>query len=103
MSAVASEIGQPAAEAEELLGRLVRFNTVNPPGNEKARYQVAKECPADPQEWLRHAETAHGSWWPDYARWLAERCGEERAAPAEPGGGGLAPLGDAPGTYVYDH
>ena len=76
---------------------------VNPPGNEKARYQVAKKCPEDPQEWLRKAETAHGSWWPDYTGWLAERCGEEKAAPAELGGGGLAPVCDAPGTYVYDH
>src|SRR5689334_4753499 len=76
---------------------------VNPPGNEKARYQIAKESPEDPQEWLRLAETRHGSWWPDYADWLAGRCGEEKAAPAEPGGGGLAPVGDAPGTYVYDH
>ena len=75
---------------------------VNPPGNEKARYQVAKECPEDPQEWLRHAENGHGTWWPDYTSWLAERCGEERAAPGELGGAGLEPLGDAPGTYVYD-
>ena len=103
---------QSCYRSTQLLGGRSRFvlstsghvaAMVNPPGNEKARYQVAKECPADPQEWLRHAETAPGSWWPDYARWLAERCGEERAAPAEPGGGGLAPLGDAPGTYVYDH
>jgi polyhydroxyalkanoate synthase len=76
---------------------------VNPPGNEKAGYQVAKESPGDPQEWLRLAESGRGSWWPDYAAWLAERCGEERAAPAEPGGGGLAPVCDAPGTYVHDH
>jgi len=76
---------------------------VNPPGNEKARYQMAKECPEDPQEWLRLAETCHGSWWPDYADWLAERCGEEKAAPEELGGGGLEPICDAPGTYVYDH
>jgi poly[(R)-3-hydroxyalkanoate] polymerase subunit PhaC len=76
---------------------------VNPPGNEKARYQMAKECPEDPQEWLRLAETGHGSWWPDYASWLAERCGEEKAAPAELGGGGLVPVSEAPGTYVYDH
>ncbi|HEY4463408.1 MAG TPA: alpha/beta fold hydrolase [Streptosporangiaceae bacterium] len=76
---------------------------VNPPGNEKAGYQVAKESPDDPQEWLRLAESGRGSWWPDYAAWLAERCGEERAAPAEPGGGGLAPVCDAPGTYVHDH
>src|SRR5579864_785790 len=76
---------------------------VNPPGNDKARYQVAKDCPEDPQEWLRRAETCHGSWWPDYAAWLGERCGEEKAAPAELGGGGLVPICDAPGTYVYDH
>ena len=76
---------------------------VNPPGNDKARYQVAGACPEDPQEWLRQAESGHGSWWPDYASWLAERCGDERAAPAEPGGAGFEPAGDAPGTYVYDH
>jgi polyhydroxyalkanoate synthase subunit PhaC len=76
---------------------------VNPPDNPKARYQLAKECPEDPQEWLRRAETCQGSWWPDYADWLAERCGEEKAAPGELGGGGLAPICDAPGTYVYDH
>jgi polyhydroxyalkanoate synthase subunit PhaC len=76
---------------------------VNPPGNDKARYQMAKDCPQDPQEWLRRAETCHGSWWPDYADWLAERGGEEKAAPGELGGGGLAPICDAPGTYVYDH
>jgi polyhydroxyalkanoate synthase subunit PhaC len=76
---------------------------VNPPDNPKARYQLAKECPEDPQEWLRLAETRQGSWWPDYADWLAERCGEEKAAPTELGGGGLEPICDAPGTYVYDH
>jgi polyhydroxyalkanoate synthase subunit PhaC len=75
---------------------------VNPPGNDKARHQVAKDSPEDPQEWLRRAETRHGSWWPDYAGWLAERCGEEKDAPGEPGGG-LMPICDAPGTYVYDH
>ena len=76
---------------------------VNPPGNDKARYQVAKDYPEDPQNWLRRAETCPGSWWPDYASWLAERCGEEKTAPDEPGGSGLAPICDAPGTYVYDH
>jgi polyhydroxyalkanoate synthase len=76
---------------------------VNPPDNAKARYQMAKECPEDPQEWLRLAETYHGSWWPDYADWLTERCGEEKPAPAELGGGGLVPIADAPGSYIYDH
>src|SRR3984885_1703596 len=75
---------------------------VNPPGNEKARYQIAKDCPADPREWLQHAESYHGSWWPDYAGWRGERWGGDPAAPDELGGGSLAPLCDAPGTYVHD-
>jgi len=76
---------------------------VNPPGNEKARYQLAPDSPDDPKEWLRLAETRQGSWWSDYAEWLAERCGQENAAPTELGGSGLLPIGEAPGTYVYDH
>jgi polyhydroxyalkanoate synthase len=75
---------------------------VNPPGNEKARYQLAEDCPDDPKEFLRQAQTRKGSWWSDYASWLAERCGEENAAPTELGGSGLLPIGEAPGTYVYD-
>ena len=103
---------QSCYRSTQLLGGRPRFllstsghvaAMVNPPGNDKARYQIAKECPEDPQEWLRRAETCHGSWWPDYASWLAERCGEEKAAPDELGGGGLTPICDAPGTYVYDH
>jgi len=75
---------------------------VNPPGNEKARYQLAQECPDDPKEWLRRAEARQGTWWSDYAGWLSEHCGEENAAPTEMGGSGLSPIGEAPGTYVYD-
>ncbi len=36
MSATRTEIGQSGAEAAELLASLLRFNTVNPPGNERA-------------------------------------------------------------------
>jgi acetylornithine deacetylase/succinyl-diaminopimelate desuccinylase-like protein len=43
MSATGLEIGQAGAEAEELLARLIRFNTVNPPGNER----TAQEFLAD--------------------------------------------------------
>jgi polyhydroxyalkanoate synthase len=102
---------QSCYQSTQLLGGRPRFllstsghvaAMVNPPDNPKARYQVAKKCPEDPQEWLRRAETCQGSWWPDYAGWLAERCGDEQPAPAELGGGGLAPVCDAPGTYVYD-
>src|SRR5579862_5348433 len=56
---------------------------VNPPGSDKASYQVADDNPADPEQWLQRAQTGRGSWWPDYAAWLAERCGEEKDAPSE--------------------
>jgi polyhydroxyalkanoate synthase len=76
---------------------------VNPPGNPKASYQTNKENPGDPQQWLRTADTEQGTWWPDVVAWLSGRCGAEKAAPEEPGGGGLRPLADAPGTYVLDN
>jgi poly[(R)-3-hydroxyalkanoate] polymerase subunit PhaC len=75
---------------------------VNPPGNPKASYQVNKANPADPAEWLRSAETRPGTWWTDASPWLAERCGPPRPAPEQLGGGGLRPLVEAPGTYVFD-
>ncbi|HEX6677928.1 MAG TPA: alpha/beta fold hydrolase [Actinomycetes bacterium] len=75
---------------------------VNPPGNPKASYQTNKDNPADARQWLRTAETQQGSWWPDMVAWLGERCGPERRAPARLGGGGLRPLVEAPGTYVFD-
>jgi acetylornithine deacetylase/succinyl-diaminopimelate desuccinylase-like protein len=43
MSAQRSEIGAPASEAERLLARLIRFNTVNPPGNELAAQEHLAE------------------------------------------------------------
>jgi acetylornithine deacetylase/succinyl-diaminopimelate desuccinylase-like protein len=43
MNAAVSEIGAPGAEAAELLGGLIRFNTVNPPGNERAAQEYLAE------------------------------------------------------------
>lgn len=42
-----------------------------------------------------------GSWWTDWADWLAARSGEKRPAPAV--GSARHPLlGDAPDTYVLE-
>jgi poly(3-hydroxyalkanoate) synthetase len=96
---------RPATAAVRQVPLLIVPPTINKfyiidltPGRSMAEYLVGSG-----QEWLRHADNCRGSWWPDYAAWLAERCGEEKAAPDELGGGGLAPICDAPGTYVYDH
>jgi polyhydroxyalkanoate synthase len=75
---------------------------VNPPGNPKARYQTGNSTPADAEDWLQTAGTQQGSWWPDLLAWLGDRCGKQEPAPDELGGGGLRPIIDAPGTYVFD-
>jgi polyhydroxyalkanoate synthase len=75
---------------------------VNPPGNPRATYLVNPDSPADPRDWQAGATTEQGSWWPDFAAWLAPRCGPSRPAPRKLGGRGLPPLVEAPGTYVLD-
>src|SRR6266568_4216164 len=75
---------------------------VNPPGNPKATYQANKSSTANPADWLKAAQTVQGSWWPDMLAWLGDRCGADKPAPAELGGGGLRLFVDAPGTYVFD-
>jgi polyhydroxyalkanoate synthase len=75
---------------------------VNPPApDSRASYRVGDEYPADPQAFLDSAVKVPGSWWPDYAAWLAERSGAMRRAPKRLGGRGHRALGKAPGTYVY--
>jgi polyhydroxyalkanoate synthase subunit PhaC len=75
---------------------------VNPPGNPKAKYQVAGHNPQDPRQFLRAAQTVSGTWWNDYVAWLRERCGREVSAPQTLGGGQLEPVADAPGSYVFE-
>jgi polyhydroxyalkanoate synthase len=79
---------------------------VNPPGNPKSSYQIGpddRNHPADANEWARTAKSQQGSWWTDLSDWLDSRCGPLRPAPRQLGGGGLTPLADAPGTYVFDN
>jgi polyhydroxyalkanoate synthase len=102
---------QSCYRSTQLLGGKSRFilstsghiaALVNPPGNPKARYQTNNSTPADAEDWLRTAETQQGSWWPDLLAWLGDRCGKQEPAPEGLGGGGLRPIIDAPGTYVFD-
>ena len=99
-----------AYRATQLLGssniRFVLSNAghiaalVNPPSNPKATYRLAPGNPPDHREWLAQAETAQGSWWPDYTTWLTDRSGDMKQAPRTLGSAKFPPLEPAPGTYV---
>ncbi len=102
---------QSCYRSTQLLGGRSRFvlstsghiaSIVNPPGNQKATFQTAPDTPPDPAEWLGRATTEHGSWWPDYVRWLEAHGGGEKARPRRLGAAGFRPMDPAPGTYVLD-
>ena len=98
-----------AYKASQLFTGAVRFvlsssghvaGIVNPP-NPKARHWTGGPTPADPQAWLDAAVEHSGSWWQDWADWIAERAGEQREPPPT-GTDEYPPLADAPGTYVHE-
>ncbi len=92
----------------QLLGGEKRFvlaasghiaGVVNPPGSGKYSHWVNNTLPATPEEWFAGAQEMAGSWWPDWHRWACAQAPETVPA-REPGGSGLTPLEDAPGSYV---
>jgi polyhydroxyalkanoate synthase len=100
---------QSCYRSAQLLGGKTRFvlstsghiaALVNPAGNKKSSYQVGDDVTADAADWQRSAPTVAGSWWPDYAAWLAERSGAQVPAPAALGSEQFAVIEAAPGSYV---
>lgn len=75
---------------------------VNPPTNPKASFQVSADVSLPPEEWRRETPIEKGSWWPDYAAWLAERAGDLQDAPNDLGSERNQPIEAAPGSYVLD-
>ena len=91
-----------------LLGGDVRFvltssghvaGIVNPPGSKRV-YWTGDDLPQDPDAWLAGATEHAGSWWQDWARWIADRAGARRPPPSM-GSATHPPLDDAPGAYVH--
>lgn len=75
-------------------------------GSDKRSFQVQTkkldECYTSPDAWLEQAPRQEGSWWPNWVNWLSERSGAPTDPPAMgAAGAGYAPIGPAPGTYVY--
>jgi polyhydroxyalkanoate synthase len=72
---------------------------VNPPAASKYSYWTNPKLPDDPEKWLKGASQHPGSWWPDWAGWVAQHGGGKVAARI-PGKGKLKAIEDAPGSYV---
>jgi poly[(R)-3-hydroxyalkanoate] polymerase subunit PhaC len=93
--------------ATQLFGGAKRFvltsaghiaGIVNPPGG-KRHHWTNEELPAAPDAWLEGATRSPGTWWEDWAAWIADRGGEQREPPTL-GSTDHPPVEDAPGTYV---
>jgi polyhydroxyalkanoate synthase len=72
---------------------------INHPDAKKYQYWTNPELPPTLEEWQAGAVEHPGSWWPDWAKWLAEKSGGKVPA-RDPAKGKLKPVEDAPGSFV---
>jgi polyhydroxyalkanoate synthase len=73
---------------------------VNPPAKKKRNFWTNDELPASADDWLKGATSVPGSWWPDWADWLAQHAGKKKAAPKAYGNRQHKVIEPAPGRYV---
>ena len=77
---------------------------INPASKNKRSYWVnekgGKARPKNDAAWLETAVENKGSWWPAWARFLAEHGGVQVPAPAVAGNAQYVPFEPAPGRYV---
>ncbi|SDX74553.1 polyhydroxyalkanoate synthase [Albimonas donghaensis] len=72
---------------------------INPPELKKYQHWVDGDfSEGELTGWLETAEERPGSWWPDWAAWLAKKSG--KMVPAREPGAVLGVLEDAPGSFV---
>jgi polyhydroxyalkanoate synthase len=80
---------------------------VSEPGRPHRHFRIAMKRTVDPclgpDEWAAAAQCKDGSWWVDWAAWLASHSSARRRLPPSMGNpaSGCAVLEDAPGTYVF--
>ena len=73
---------------------------INPPDRHKYQFWTGpKPASANLDRWLAKAVEHPGSWWPDWFAWLTAQ-GAAQVPARIPGGGQIAPIEDAPGSYV---
>ncbi len=74
--------------------------SINPASKNKRSYWVNEEMGESAQAWLENAREMPGSWWNDWAQWLAQYAGEQLPAPTQCGSATYPPIEPAPGSYV---
>jgi polyhydroxyalkanoate synthase len=72
---------------------------INAPSAHKYQHWTNESLPETVAEWISEAVEHPGSWWPYWAKWLAERSGKMIPA-RDPTKGPLKPIEDAPGSFV---
>lgn len=75
---------------------------INPPEKKKRSHWIRSDgkLPQGFEAWFEGAEEHAGSWWPDWAAWLAKQAGKKIAAPKKYGKGKYKVIEAAPGRYV---
>jgi len=73
---------------------------INPPAKKKRSYWTNDKAVSNAQEWLDGAKEQPGSWWPEWAGFLAENAGKQVAAPRKYGNSKYKEIEPAPGRYV---
>lgn len=73
---------------------------INPPAKKKRSYWINDGAAATAEEWLRDAKEHPGSWWAEWAEFLAKYAGKQVTAPRKFGNAKYKPIESAPGRYV---
>jgi polyhydroxyalkanoate synthase len=73
---------------------------INPPAKKKRSYWSAEHSGDSAETWLAEAKETAGSWWPEWAAFLAENAGKQVPAPRKFGNAKYQPIEPAPGRYV---
>ncbi|ANH06153.1 MULTISPECIES: PHA/PHB synthase family protein [Hyphomicrobiales] len=78
---------------------------VSEPGRPRRQYQVSRRARGDtyvsPDDWVENTPVKPGSWWPEWADWMAERSQARDASARHLNASTvITPLADAPGDYI---
>jgi polyhydroxyalkanoate synthase subunit PhaC len=75
---------------------------INSPAKKKRSYWINDAPGTAADTWLAGATEHPGSWWPEWAAFLAQHGGKEIKAPARLGNATYQPIEPAPGRYVKE-